>query len=284
MEDKSEAGLGQTHGKIPARSIRLAQTTRAQQTSCAVFGAGMIDIIHAVTVDLAARMTLQLFSVWTTIDAFAELDIGDIRVEVFIIADCQAVERMIVAIGGEFFALEVVRGFADRNQILFGTVQHRLEVFVILTGESLGGENHLRLGIDQGLGVISLDDPFEVVILADSLSTALLWISLPSLPSLGSRSLRKVFSRCTYNWKRRSRFCCRSISTCGCLSACTCWAMTRCSFSCNLSRLCLSSSIVPLDSLETLAESLTLSREKWVTVTSTGTRHLIHSVYLLNVS
>jgi hypothetical protein len=61
------------NGKIPARSIRLAQTARAQRTSRAVFGAGVIDIIRAVTVDLAARMTLQLFSVWTEIDALPSL-------------------------------------------------------------------------------------------------------------------------------------------------------------------------------------------------------------------
>ena len=57
--------------KIPARSVRLGQTARAQRTSCAVFGAGVIDIIRAVTVDLVARMTLQLFFVWTEIDALA---------------------------------------------------------------------------------------------------------------------------------------------------------------------------------------------------------------------
>jgi hypothetical protein len=57
--------------EIPARSILLAQTARPQRTSRAVFGAGVIDIISAVTVDLAARMTLQLFSVRTEIDVLA---------------------------------------------------------------------------------------------------------------------------------------------------------------------------------------------------------------------
>jgi hypothetical protein len=46
------------NGKIPARSVRLVQTARAQRTSRAVCGAGVIDIISAVTVDLVARMTL----------------------------------------------------------------------------------------------------------------------------------------------------------------------------------------------------------------------------------
>ena len=114
----------------------------------------MIDIISAVTVDLVARMTLQYFSVRTEIDALAfiirkisraertrlgicillifetlligkarialaELDIGDVRVQLFIFADRQTVQRMIVTIGGEFFALEVVWVFANRNQIFF---------------------------------------------------------------------------------------------------------------------------------------------------------------------
>jgi hypothetical protein len=34
-------------------------------------------------------------------------------------------------------------------QILFGGIQHRLEVFMILTGKRLGGENHLMFRIDQ---------------------------------------------------------------------------------------------------------------------------------------
>ena len=37
------------NGKIPARSVRLAQTARAQRTSGAVFGAGVIDIIRAMS-------------------------------------------------------------------------------------------------------------------------------------------------------------------------------------------------------------------------------------------
>ena len=110
------------NGKIPARSIRLAQTARAQRTDSTVFGAGLVDIIGAVQVDLVARMTLQFFSVRTEIDALAfiirkisgaertrlgirllaifetlllgkarialaELDAGIIRVHLFIFAD-----------------------------------------------------------------------------------------------------------------------------------------------------------------------------------------------------
>jgi len=57
--------------KIPARSVGLAQTARAQRTGGTVFGAGLVDIIRAVTIELVARMTLQFFSVRTKIDALA---------------------------------------------------------------------------------------------------------------------------------------------------------------------------------------------------------------------
>ena len=57
--------------KIPARSIRLAQTTRAQRTDSTVFGAGLVDVIRAVTIDLVVSMTFQFFSVRTKIDALA---------------------------------------------------------------------------------------------------------------------------------------------------------------------------------------------------------------------
>ena len=183
--------------KIPARSIRLAQTARAQRTSRTVFGSGVIDIIRAVTVDLVVRMTFQFFSVRTKIDllafiiskinraertrlgiclllifetfliskariALAELDIGNVRNNLFILSNLQAIERMIIGIGGELFTLEVVRGFANRNYILFRVIQHRLEVFMILAGECLCGENHLMFGIDQRLRIRSEEHTSEL--------------------------------------------------------------------------------------------------------------------------
>ena len=69
---------------------------------------------------------------------FAELDVGDVGVDLFIPADRQAVERMIVAIGGQLFPLEVSLGFANRLKVLFCASQHRLEIFVILSGKRFG--------------------------------------------------------------------------------------------------------------------------------------------------
>src|SRR5690606_37697731 len=67
--------------------------------------------------------------------ALAELDIGNVRINFFIFADLQTIERMIIGIGGELFTCEVVWVFANRNHILFCALQHWLEVFMILTGE-----------------------------------------------------------------------------------------------------------------------------------------------------
>ena len=53
----------------------------------------------------------------------------------------------------------IKRRGAYRNHILFRAVQHRLEVFMILAGECLRGEDHLMFGIDQRLGIVSLNDP-----------------------------------------------------------------------------------------------------------------------------
>ncbi len=99
-------------------------------------------------------MTFQLFSVRTTIDALAfiiskisrakrtrfgvcfllifetlliskarialaELDVGDVRVHLFLFADRQTVQRIIVAIGGEFFAKSEPK-FPDFGKTMMG--------------------------------------------------------------------------------------------------------------------------------------------------------------------
>ena len=56
------------NGEIPARSIRLAQTARAQRAGRAIFGASLVDVIRVVPVDLVVGMTFQFFAVRTTID------------------------------------------------------------------------------------------------------------------------------------------------------------------------------------------------------------------------
>ena len=107
-----------------------------------------------MTVDLVAGMTFQFFSVRTKIDllafiiskisrterprlgislllifealllgkeriALAELDIGNVCIDLFILADLQAVERMIVAIGGQLLALKIGFIFSAGGGVFF---------------------------------------------------------------------------------------------------------------------------------------------------------------------
>lgn len=51
--------------------------------------------------------------------ALAELDVGDVGVESFIFADRQAVQRMIVAIGGELFSMKIGVIFSDGDDVFF---------------------------------------------------------------------------------------------------------------------------------------------------------------------
>ena len=157
----------------------------------------MIDVVGAVTVDLVAGVTGQFLAVRAEIDlpvgvereigqgkerrfllrslpamdsileaflpgearvTFAEVNVGDVSVHLFVAADGQAVKRMVVAVGGELFAFEIVGAFADGLHVLPGCIQHRLEIVVVLAGEGFGGQNDLMFGIDQRLGVVSLHD------------------------------------------------------------------------------------------------------------------------------
>ena len=122
------------------------EVSRGERTWLGVWSLPAVDAILEALLISKARIS------------FAELDVGDVGIDLFIFADRQTVEGMIVTIGGELFALEIGWLFADGDQILFRTLQHRLEVFVILAGESFRRENDLMLGIDQGLGVVPLND------------------------------------------------------------------------------------------------------------------------------
>ena len=118
----------------------------------------MVNIIGSIAVDLVAGMTGQFFSLRTEIDlfvgierevscseetwfgvwslsgveailetlllgktwiAFAELDVGDVGIDLFIPAHSQTVERMIVAIGGQLLALKIGFIFSDGGDVFF---------------------------------------------------------------------------------------------------------------------------------------------------------------------
>ena len=118
----------------------------------------MVNIIGAIAVDLVVSMTGQFFPLRTKINlfawierevscseetwlgigslpavdailetfligkariAFAEVDVGEVSIDLFVPAQSQAVERMIVAIGGELLALKIGFIFSDGSNVLF---------------------------------------------------------------------------------------------------------------------------------------------------------------------
>jgi len=120
--------------------------------------AGMAHIIGSIAVDLVAGMAGQFFSLRTKIHlfvrierevncsketwlgigslpavnailetfligkariAFAELDVRDVSIDLFIPTHSQAVERMIVAIGGQLLALKIGFIFSDGGDVFF---------------------------------------------------------------------------------------------------------------------------------------------------------------------
>ena len=146
------------NGKIAACSVCLLQATCPQRTGSAIFRAGMVEIIGAMSVDLVAgmagqflplRTSIHLFvwierevrnseetrlGVWTlpAVDAVLEtfllgeagiacavLDVGDVSIDLFILADLQAVERVIVGISGQLFALKPGLTFSDGDGVFF---------------------------------------------------------------------------------------------------------------------------------------------------------------------
>ena len=118
----------------------------------------MVDIIGTITVNLIASMAGQCFALRTAIDlfgrierkvsnakeprfrswslsavdalletlligkarvTFAELDVGDVGIDLFTLAHRQIVERMIVAIGGQLLALKIGFIFSDGGDVFF---------------------------------------------------------------------------------------------------------------------------------------------------------------------
>lgn len=145
-------------GKVPARSIRLAQAARSERTGGAVLDAGMVNIVSAMAVDLVAGVAVQFLAVRADVNlligiknevrqrergclrfrslaamnailetlllgeariAFSELDVGDVGINLFIATHCQALERMIVAIGSQLLALKIGFIFSDGDNVFF---------------------------------------------------------------------------------------------------------------------------------------------------------------------
>jgi hypothetical protein len=119
----------------------------------------MVNIIGSVAVDLVAGMTGEFLALRTTIHlfvrverevgkgegirlgmgsrleafllgkawiAFAELEVGDARIDLFLSACSQAVERMIAAVGGQLLALKIGFTFSEGGDVFFAPVSSLL--------------------------------------------------------------------------------------------------------------------------------------------------------------
>ena len=64
--------------------------------------------------------------------SLAKLQIRDIGIQLFRLAERQIGKAVIVAVGGELFALKVLGLLANGLHILFGTLQHGCQVVMVL--------------------------------------------------------------------------------------------------------------------------------------------------------
>ena len=180
----------------PARGGWLAQTFRSHRTSRTILLVGTINIINPVAVALAASTAFQdlalrtdiglsgniedeicirelrflLCGTCSTMDAilepllfeeawvpFAKLEIRDVSIQLFPLAESQIGKAVIVAVGCELFALKVLGLLANGLHILFGTLEHGVQVVVVLAATRLGVDDDLVLVIHQCLGIVALD-------------------------------------------------------------------------------------------------------------------------------
>ncbi len=180
--------------EIAARGSGFAQAALPHGTGGAVFRSGMVDVVHPIAVALIARLQAEFLAIRTDVDlsgvvaleivrreqppplhrplpamdtvlealllgeAFiplAELDVGDGGVHACGLAKGQAVETVLVAVGGQLLAFEVVFALA---QVFLRRLKHRLQVFVVVRAERLCRQDDLMLGIDRRLSVVALQD------------------------------------------------------------------------------------------------------------------------------
>ena len=185
-------------GQEPVRSGGLAQAVGSQRASGTILWASAIDVIDPVAVALAAGSTLQELAMRTDIGlpegieakiiigelgfsfrgscfamnailesrlfeevgiSFAELDVGDVSIQLLRLAECQIGQAIIVAVRSELFSLKVIGLLANGLHILFGTLQHGVQVVMILAATRLGVHDDLVLFIHPCLCVVPLDHP-----------------------------------------------------------------------------------------------------------------------------
>jgi len=99
--------------------------------------------------------TLLIGKAWITI---TKLDVGDLGIEVLLLAEGKVGMTEIIAVCREGLAFKIVGRFADLEHILLGSLQHGSKVLMILSAEGLSMQDDLMLVIDQGLGIVALND------------------------------------------------------------------------------------------------------------------------------
>jgi hypothetical protein len=92
-----------------------------------------------------------------TFISFAKLQVGDIGIQVLILAPDQIGIGIIIAVRSQLSAFEIVSIFANYLHVLFCSHHHGRQILVILAAGSLGMQDDLMLGIHQGLSVVALD-------------------------------------------------------------------------------------------------------------------------------
>src|SRR6266542_7142435 len=93
--------------------------------------------------------------------AFAKLQVREISIQTLCLAEDQIGITVIIAVCTELPALEIVRGFANDLQSLFGANQHGCHIFMILAAKRLGLHDDLVPGIHKRLSVVPLDHPMR---------------------------------------------------------------------------------------------------------------------------
>ncbi len=181
-------------GEITARGSGFAQAALPHRTGGAVFGSGVVDVRHPITIALVAGLQAAFFAIRTGVDLtggialeilrreqpppldrplpavqtvleslpvgkslipLAELNVGDGGVHPGRFAKGQAGETVLVAVGGQLLAFEVVFALA---QVFLRRFDHRLQVFVVVRAEGFRRQDDLMLGIDRRLSVVALQD------------------------------------------------------------------------------------------------------------------------------
>lgn len=229
--DQTEFLLLHLDGQIPAGCIRFAQTLGSCPAVGAILRAGTINIINPVTIWLVAGTALQNLALRAEIDlpcrvkdkiskskgllamtrtfsgmdamleplligklwiALAELHVGDVSIQAFLLTENQAGMAEIIAVCAEGFADEKIRTFPNIEHILFGTGQHGSDILMILTIECLSMQDDLVLFIDKGLGIVALNDPMRGGHLGGLVVGDIALHFFAALPDLGCLFIKEV--------------------------------------------------------------------------------------------